>query len=123
MHYWLWRTAAMKSSRHRVIDAGPVSLDESARTVYVDGREVSLTRTEFDLLHTLILEAGGIVWRQDILSAVWGGGRAAGSRCLDRCVRHLRQKLERDPRHPKLIQTVQGAGYRFDSSERALGEV
>ena len=96
-----------------VIEAGDLRIDLPRRTVEVDGRAVPLTYVEFELLALLAANPGRVFTRQALLEALWGGADYRDPRTIDVHVRHLREKLEREPREPELIVTVRGAGYRF----------
>jgi DNA-binding response OmpR family regulator len=81
--------------------------------VELDGRAVQLTYVEFELLRALAHRPGRVFSRQALLEALWGDSDYREPRTIDVHVRHLREKLERDPREPKYILTVRGVGYRF----------
>ena len=83
------------------------------RDVDVDGRAVQLTYVEFELLRTLAASPGRVFSREMLLQALWGGADYREPRTIDVHVRHLREKLERDPSEPEFILTVRGVGYRF----------
>jgi len=89
-----------------------VEVDTAKRTVRVDGRTVSLTYVEFELLKTMASKPGRVFTRQALLEALWGNSAYRELRTIDVHVRHLREKLEADPREPTLILTVRGVGYR-----------
>ena len=72
-----------------------------------------LTYVEFELLRTLAAQPGRVYTRQALLESLWGGSDYREPRTIDVHVRHLREKLERDPREPEFILTVRGVGYRF----------
>jgi DNA-binding response OmpR family regulator len=95
------------------IEAGPLRIDVARRSVELDGRGVQLTYVEFELLRTLASNPGRVYSRQMLLEALWGGAEYRDPRTIDVHVRHLREKLEPDPREPELIFTVRGVGYRF----------
>ena len=90
-----------------------------ARSVEVGGTPVQLTYVEFELLRSLALKPGRVFSRQALLEALWGGADYREPRTIDVHVRHLREKLERDPREPRYILTVRGVGYRFRERMRA----
>jgi len=96
-----------------VIAAGPLRIDLSRRAVDLDGRSVQLTYVEFELLRTMASNPGRVFSRKMLLEALWGGSDYREPRTIDVHVRHLREKLERDPGEPELIHTVRGVGYRF----------
>jgi DNA-binding response OmpR family regulator len=68
---------------------------------------------EFELLRAMAARPGRVFSRQKLLEEVWGGSEYREPRTIDVHVRHLREKLEGDPREPQFILTVRGAGYRF----------
>ncbi len=88
-------------------------IDLARRTVEVDGRAVQVTYVEFELLRTLAAQPGRVFSRQMLLETLWGGSEYRDPRTIDVHIRHLREKLERDPAEPELIFTVRGVGYRF----------
>jgi DNA-binding response OmpR family regulator len=93
--------------------SGNVSLDAERRAATVDGRALDLTYVEFELLRTLVAQPGKVFSRRALLQAIWGDAAYREPRTIDVHVRHLREKIERDPGEPELILTVRGAGYRL----------
>jgi two-component system response regulator MtrA len=91
---------------------GGLSIDVAGRTVARDGRDIPLTRTEFDLLVELVRHAGQVLQRDVLLDRIWGYGYLGDSRLVDVAIGRLRGKVETDPQNPGLIQTVRGAGYK-----------
>jgi DNA-binding response OmpR family regulator len=96
-----------------VIEVGDLRIDTSRRTVEARGQPVQLTYLEFELLRTLAASPGRVFTRKELLDELWGGSEFRDPRTIDVHVRHLREKVERDPAEPELIFTVRGAGYRF----------
>ena len=96
-----------------VIEADGLRIDIPRRSVERSGETVQLTYVEFELLRTLAAEPGRVFTRQRLLEALWGGSDYREPRTIDVHVRHLREKLERDPAEPEFILTVRGVGYRF----------
>jgi two-component system, OmpR family, response regulator len=90
-----------------------LTIDVSRRSVEVRGDPVQLTYVEFELLRTLASHPGRVYSRRMLLEALWGGADYREPRTIDVHVRHLREKLEHDPREPEYIFTVRGVGYRF----------
>ena len=111
----LRRAAAprMDGSAPEVISADGLEIDVGRRSVEVDGKPVQLTYVEFELLRTLASNPGRVYSRQALLEALWGGSEYREPRTIDVHVRHLREKLEDDPRDPQYLLTVRGVGYRF----------
>ena len=91
---------------------GPLLIDIAGRTVTRDGRDIPLTRTEFDLLVDLARHAGQVLARDTLLDRIWGYDYLGDSRLVDVAVGRLRAKVETDPAAPELILTVRGAGYK-----------
>ena len=96
-----------------VISLDGLVIDVAKRSVQVRERPVTLTYVEFELLRTLASHPGRVYTRQMLLEAVRGGSEYREPRTIDVHVRHLREKLEEDPREPAYIFTVRGVGYRF----------
>jgi DNA-binding response OmpR family regulator len=96
-----------------IISAGPLRIDVARRTVEVEGKPAQLTYVEFELLRTLASHPGRVYSRKMLLDELWGGSDYREPRTIDVHVRHLREKLERDPAEPEFIHTVRGVGYRF----------
>ncbi len=97
------------------VNSGPVSIDIPKRRVTVGGVLVELTSTEFELLVTLARRPGRIYTRAQLLDAVHGVGFESDSyeRSIDAHIKNIRRKIEPDPRHPALVKTVYGVGYKF----------
>jgi DNA-binding response OmpR family regulator len=95
------------------IEVDGLRVDPARRSVEIDGRPVQLTYVEFELLRTLAQRPGRVFSRQALLEALWGSADYREPRTIDVHVRHLREKLETDPREPRYILTVRGVGYRF----------
>ena len=98
---------AADSGRIRV---GPLTIDTGARRVTVDGREVELTRREFDLLEVLAVNAGIVLSRSVLLERVWGYDFDVTSNAVDTFAGYLRRKLEAGG-SPRLLHTVRGVGF------------
>ena len=92
---------------------GDVRIQRRARRVFKGGRELTMTRKEFDLLAYLVEHRGDVVTRERLLDEVWGYERFPTTRTVDTHVLRLRRKLEADPDHPTWILTVHAQGYRF----------
>ena len=97
----------------QMITADGLRIDVARRTVEVEERPVQLTYVEFELLRTMASQPGRVFTRRMLLEELWGGADYREPRTIDVHVRHLREKLETDPREPEYILTVRGVGYRF----------
>lgn len=106
-------SAQSKAERETRVCFGHLSVDFEAHRVTVDGVPVSLSPREYDLLKALIRNRGRVLTREMLLEQVWGESRYIDPRTVDVHVRWLRQKVEKDPSNPTLIQTIRGVGYRF----------
>jgi DNA-binding response OmpR family regulator len=96
-----------------LISVDGLRVDLVRRSVEVRGEPVQLTYVEFELLRILASHPGRVYSRRMLLEALWGGADYREPRTIDVHVRHLREKLERDPAAPEYILTVRGVGYRF----------
>jgi DNA-binding response OmpR family regulator len=88
-------------------------IDVARRVVEVRGEPVQLTYVEFELLRTLASHPGRVFSRRMLLESLWKSADYRDPRTIDVHVRHLREKLEVEPRTPEFILTVRGVGYRF----------
>jgi DNA-binding response OmpR family regulator len=95
------------------IRAGEVEVDFERRRVTVRGDDVQLTYVEFEILAALAGLPGRVLSRSSLLERVWGDAADRDPRTIDVHIRHLREKLEKDAKHPELVCTVRGVGYRF----------
>jgi len=92
---------------------GEVRIHLRGRQVFKGGKEVRLTRKEFDLLRYLVEHRGEVITRDRLLDEVWGYERYPTTRTVDTHILRLRQKFEQDPERPAYILTAHGQGYRF----------
>ena len=95
------------------IKLGEIEIDIVSREVRTGTSVIHLSGIEQSLLYLLASRAGRVVTRDEILDAIWGTDFVAESNIVDRHVRSLRIKLQNDYRHPRVIATVPGRGYRF----------
>jgi DNA-binding response OmpR family regulator len=93
------------------VRVGGLVVDPDARKVTLDGHEVALTGYEFALLEALARRAGRVLSREQLMELARGSAEEAFDRSVDVHVSRLRQKLGDDPKRPRLIKTVRGAGY------------
>ncbi len=104
--------------RHKIEEFafGDTRVRPRGRQAFRAGREVMLTRKEFDLLVYLLEHRGEVVTRERLLEEVWGHERFPTTRTVDTHVLRLRRKFERDPERPTFIVTVHGQGYKLTAS-------
>jgi len=92
-------------------EASGVRIDPERRLATLEGKTLDLTAKEFDLLAYLVSNAGRVISRDEILSAVWGAQHSTDSNVIEVFVSHLRNKI--DDRDNRIIQTIRGVGYFF----------
>jgi two-component system response regulator MtrA len=98
------------------ISVGGLEIDQASYLVRKNGRDVSLTATEFKLLQEMARRPGQVFTRDLLLQRVWNYDYLGDSRLVDVAIQRLRGKIEDDPAHPTLISTVRGVGYRLERS-------
>jgi DNA-binding response OmpR family regulator len=97
------------------VSCGDIVIDLARRTVNVKGRTVVLSRTEWQLLQQLCINAGRVMLHEDLLTRTWGAEYRDDVQYLRVWISRLRQKLEENPSEPQYIRTVQGIGYILES--------
>jgi DNA-binding response OmpR family regulator len=105
----------MPGTENRLV-CGNIIIDLARRTVYVNGKAVVLSRTEWQLLQQLCANAGRVMLHEDLLSRTWGPEYRDDVQYLRVWISRLRQKLEDNPAEPKYIRTVQGIGYILEAA-------
>jgi DNA-binding response OmpR family regulator len=112
--------AALRRSRmvgeppeEETIDHGELKIDYARRMVTLREEEVRVTYVEFEILGALARSPGRVLSRETLLEHVWGDSDYRDPRTVDVHIRHLREKLESDPKEPEFLFTVRGVGYRF----------
>jgi DNA-binding response OmpR family regulator len=109
----LRRTARPPPAPPRVMRFGRLEIDREAREIRVAGERRELTGRQFDLLVLLVERAGRVQSREQIMEALEGEERDAFDRSIDVHISRIRAAIEEDPRRPRLLKTVRGAGYIF----------
>jgi two-component system response regulator MtrA len=89
-----------------------LAIDVQAHQILRAGKQISLTRLEFDLLVALAKEPGRVFTRDALLSEVWGYRHSTDTRLVNVHVQRLRSKIEHDPERPEIVVTVRGVGYK-----------
>ncbi|HEX3323615.1 MAG TPA: response regulator transcription factor [Solirubrobacterales bacterium] len=112
--------AALRRSRmageppdEEAIDHGELKIDFARRMVTLHDEEIRVTYVEFEILGALARSPGRVLSRETLLEHVWGDSEYRDPRTVDVHIRHLREKLETDPKEPEFLFTVRGVGYRF----------
>jgi DNA-binding response OmpR family regulator len=109
----LRRAATAPMEREEMLELDDLRIDVPRRTVEVRGEPIQLTFIEFEMLVLLASSPGVVFSRRELLERLRGSADYREPRTIDVHVRHLREKIERDPSNPELVLTVRGAGYRF----------
>ena len=110
----LRRRSADDSSNDSVLNFHGITLDSDRHQVTLHGEPVSLPLKEFELLELLMLNAGRVLTRGQIIDRVWGSDYFGDTKTLDVHIKRLRSKIEKTPAEPEIIVTVRGLGYRFE---------
>ena len=97
----------------RIIEAGELQIDSAKRTVTKNGEPIRLTKVEFEILFCLADSPGQVFRREELLEHLWDSSAYRDLRTIDVHIRHLREKLESDPREPEYLLTDRGVGYHF----------
>jgi DNA-binding response OmpR family regulator len=112
--------AALRRSRmggepeeDEAIDCGELTIDFDRRMVTLRSEEIKVTYVEFEILGALARSPGRVLTRETLLEHVWGDSEYRDPRTVDVHIRHLREKIEQDPKQPEFLFTVRGVGYRF----------
>jgi len=114
--------AQMRRSNHTYEMAQPlsprkvediISIDKALRTIRVDGEDVEMTFSEFEIMYLLNNNPGRVFSREELITYLRGSDTLVSERSIDVFVTKLRNKIEKDPKNPKMIKTVWGIGYKF----------
>jgi DNA-binding response OmpR family regulator len=100
------------------IKSGGLEIDFERRSVELEGKPIQLTYVEFEILAALAGTPGRVFTREMLLEHIWGDSTYRDPRTVDVHIRHLREKLEADPKEPEYLFTVRGVGYRFRDTDR-----
>jgi DNA-binding response OmpR family regulator len=109
--------ARADSDDERPIDLRGLRIDPGKRTVSRNGDSIPTTYVEFEILAALARSPGRVFTRDMLLARVWGDSSYRDPRTIDVHIRHLREKIEADPKEPEYLFTVRGVGYRFRDEE------
>ena len=107
-----------KSTVNENLHFGELVIRPKSFEVFLQGKAVTLTLKEFELLKILASNYGKVLTRVFLLESIWGFDYSEDTRTVDVHIRYLRQKIETDPSRPVYIETVRGVGYRFKKPEK-----
>ena len=102
-----------EAAKEETIESDGLRIDFGRRMVTLQDEEVRVTYVEFEILGALARSPGRVLTRETLLEHVWGDSEYRDPRTVDVHIRHLREKLEGDPKQPEFLFTVRGVGYRF----------
>ncbi|MDO4274775.1 MAG: response regulator transcription factor [Eubacteriales bacterium] len=97
-----------------ILVSGGITVDRNARRVWLEREEVKLNAKEFDLLMLFVENPGTVLNKEYIFNSIWGCFSESENQTLTVHIRMLREKVEKDQKHPQRIQTVWGVGYRYE---------
>ena len=106
------RLRRQEDSPSETLEVGDLTIDVPGHAVFRDGKEISLTPLEFDLLHALASRPKQVFSRDELLEKVWGYQHTSDTRLVNVHVQRLRSKIELDPENPQIVLTVRGVGYK-----------
>ncbi len=104
-----------KEQKEELIEIRGLSIDKSSRRVYVNGEEIPFTTKEFDLLALLAANPDRVFSKEEIFERIWGYDCFGDVATVTVHIRKIREKIEIDPPNPQYIETLWGAGYRFNA--------
>ena len=103
--------AAPDNDTTELYTIGTLTMDAQGRTLTLDGNEIELTRTEFDLLAAMMAHPRAVLTRRKLIDAVWGPGWYGDEHVVDVHIGHVREKIGDAAAEPRFIRTVRGVGY------------
>jgi len=109
----LRRSTVREEEAKKMVQVGNLQVDLLQHRARIGDQEISLTSKEFALLSFLATNAGNVYSREQLLEQVWGYDYYGDVRTVDVHIRHLREKIEKDPGNPDLLITVWGTGYKI----------
>jgi DNA-binding response OmpR family regulator len=112
------RARGESGPRPERIAVGNLMIDATMMQVTVNGKQIALTTSEFALLHALAQRPGRVLGREQLLQLLHGSADEAFDRSIDVVVSRLRHKVEDDPRNPRMLKTIRGAGYMLTPGDR-----
>lgn len=113
----IMRRAYDMTEERQILTYDDITMDVNTRTVYKNGQEIHLKGKEFDLLEYMMKHPNQVIRKEKLFDEVWGYGCYSEQGSLNVHIRWLREKLENNPKEPKLIQTVWRVGYKFGGTK------
>ncbi|MBU5299109.1 response regulator transcription factor [Clostridium sporogenes] len=107
------RLSTDNSTSNLIFDDGKLSIDYDKRVVKVNGKEISITPNEFDILYALVSNKGKVLSREQLIDKIFGIDFEGYDRTIDVHIKNIRKKIEEDTKNPKYIVTVMKVGYKF----------
>ncbi|NFD55839.1 response regulator transcription factor [Clostridium botulinum] len=107
------RLSTYNSTSNLIFDDGRLGIDYDKRVVKVNGKEVSITPNEFDILYALVSNKGKVLSREQLINKIFGIDFNGYDRTIDVHIKNIRKKIEEDTKNPKYIVTVMKVGYKF----------
>jgi DNA-binding response OmpR family regulator len=107
------RTKSSKKQRLSAYDFDDIRLDFKKYEAYKSDKKIKLTNLEFNILEYLIRHKGEVIARDELLNEIWGYEVFPATRTVDNFIVRIRKTVEKDPKNPKRIVSVRGAGYKF----------
>ena len=114
-----WSAAAHPAGED-LLRCGGIEMDDKAKKVMLDGEEISLTPTEYDILKLLMESQGKVFSSADIYRTVWQDAPFGAQNTVAVHIRHLREKIELDPAQPRYLKVVWGKGYKLEAELCAI---
>ncbi len=108
------RLTGKRETTNEILEIRGLTVDKSARRVYINDKEVALTTKEFDLLLFLASNPNHVFTKEELFEKIWGLDSLGNITTVTVHIRKLREKIEVDPSNPQYIETIWGVGYRFE---------
>ena len=104
------------SKSEKILHVGNIELNDDSKVVTVDGEAAPLTKTEYEILKLLMSEPGKVFPSKEIYNRVWENDPFGAENTVAVHIRHLREKIEIDPAHPRYLKVAWGQGYKIDGT-------
>ena len=109
---------ASESEKTNIIKNGELVINDDLKKVIVDGKEAKLTPTEYNILKFLTQNKGKVFSIEEIYTNVWDGECYAAENVIAVHIRHIREKIEINPKEPKYLKVIWGVGYKIEDLHR-----